>query len=55
MARRWRERRLGTTHDAEYLAVAKLQANAIITVNPALATKAKGIVPLADLAALITG
>ena len=39
-------------HDAEYLAIAKLQADALITVNPALATKAKGIVPLAELAAL---
>ena len=39
-------------HDAEYLAIAKLQADALITVNPALATKAKGIVPLAELDAL---
>lgn len=41
-----------STHDAEYLAIAKLQADALITVNPALARKAKSLVPLADVAAL---
>ena len=47
-----RENRRESMHDAEYLAIAKLQADALITVNPALATKAKGIVPLAEFAAL---
>ncbi len=41
-----------STHDAEYLAIAKLQADALITVDPALAAKAVGLVPLADPAAL---
>ena len=39
-------------HDAEYLAIAKLQAEALITDNPTLATKARGIAPLADLTTL---
>ena len=41
-----------TTFDAEYLAVTRLQADALITIDPQLATKAAGIVPLAGLAAL---
>ena len=41
-----------TTYDAEYLAVTRLQADALITVDPALATKARGVVPLAQLEAL---
>ena len=41
-----------TTFDAEYLAVPKLQADALITIDPALAAKAAHIVPLAPLAAL---
>jgi len=41
-----------TTYDAEYLAVAKLQADALVTVSAALAKKADGLVPLAPLAAL---
>ena len=41
-----------TTFDAEYLAVAKLQADALITIDPALATKAAHIVPLASVAVL---
>jgi predicted nucleic acid-binding protein len=42
-----------TTYDAEYLAVTKLQADALVTVSPALATKAKNLVPLAELEALV--
>jgi predicted nucleic acid-binding protein len=42
-----------TTYDAEYLAVTKLQADALVTVDPAMATKAKNLVPLAQLEALI--
>lgn len=37
---------------AEYLAVAKLQADALTTVDEALAAKANGIVPVAPLEAL---
>lgn len=40
--------------DAEYLAVATLQADALITVDEALAAKADGIVPVAALEALTT-
>ena len=47
-----RERDLETTFDAEYLAVTKLQADALVTVTPALAIKAKGVVPLAPVEAL---
>ncbi|MEU4690369.1 hypothetical protein [Actinoplanes sp. NPDC023714] len=35
--------------DAEYLAVARLQADALITIDPELAAKAGGIVPVAPL------
>ena len=41
-----------TTFEAEYLAVCKLQADALITIDPTLATKAAQIVPLAPIAAL---
>ena len=43
-----------TTFDAEYLAVCQLQADALITIDPALASKAEGIVPLAPLGMLFT-
>ena len=48
-----REQGWGTTYEAEYLAVTKLQADALVTVDPALAAKAEGIVSLAPLEALI--
>ena len=35
-----------TIQDADYLAVTKLQADALITLSPELARKAEGIVPL---------
>jgi predicted nucleic acid-binding protein len=38
--------------DAEYLAVAQLQADGLVTVDESLARRAKGIVPLASLDAL---
>jgi predicted nucleic acid-binding protein len=38
---------------AEYLAVAKLQADALVTVDPQLAAAAVGIVPLANLEDLL--
>lgn len=50
--------RIAAEHDwpsiesAEYLAVAKLQADALVTVDEALAARAEGIVPLAPLEAL---
>ncbi len=47
-----REQGWETTYDAEYLAVTKLQADALVTVNPALASKAKEVVQLAPLEAL---
>ncbi len=47
-----REQGWGSTYDAEYLAITKLQADALVTVDPALAAKAKGLVPLAELEAL---
>jgi predicted nucleic acid-binding protein len=47
-----REQGWETTYDAEYPAVTKLQADALVTVNSALTTRAKDLVPLAQLQAL---
>src|SRR5262249_47161733 len=47
-----REQGWETTYDAEYLAVARLQADALVTVDDDLARKAEGIVPVEPLAAL---
>ena len=47
-----REHGWESTFDAEYLAVTKLQADALVTINPALAAKAENVVPLALLEAL---
>ena len=41
-----------TIYDAEYLAITKLQADALVTIDPALASKARDLVPLAPLEAL---
>ena len=41
-----------TIADAEYLAVTTLQADALVTVDPTMAAKATGLVPLADFDAL---
>ena len=49
-----REHGWDTTYDAEYLAVCKLQADALVTIDEAMAARAAGIVPLAPLAALFT-
>jgi len=38
---------------AEYLAVCALQADAFVTVDPAMAARAEGIVPLAPVAVLL--
>ena len=42
-----------TTFDAEYVAVARLQADALVTVDPEMAQKAEGLVPLAPVSALV--
>ncbi len=47
-----RERGWATVNSAEYLAVARLQADALIAGDPDLAAKAAGLVPLAPLSAL---
>lgn len=47
-----REKGWTTLYDAEYLAVTRLQADALITVDPAMAAKAAGVVPVEPLAAL---
>ncbi len=49
-----REQDWDTLRDAEYLAVTRLQADALVTVDPVLAAKAADIVPLAPLDALLT-
>jgi predicted nucleic acid-binding protein len=41
-----------TTYDAAYLAVTKLQADALVTIDPTFAIKAETAVPLASLADL---
>lgn len=43
-----------TIYDAEYIAVTRLQADALVTVDAALAAKARDIVSLADIEALTT-
>ena len=48
-----RERDWGTLRDAEYLAVTRLQADALVTVDPHLAGKAENVVELATLDALL--
>lgn len=47
-----REHGWKTTYDAEYLAITKLQADALVTIDPGLARKAKNVVPLAPISAL---
>ncbi len=47
-----REHDWDTTYDAEYLAVTKLQADALVTIDLAFAARAADIVPLAPLEAL---
>jgi predicted nucleic acid-binding protein len=41
-----------TLRDAEYLAVTRLQADALVTIDPELAAKAEGFVPVAPLEVL---
>jgi predicted nucleic acid-binding protein len=49
-----RERDWSTLRDAEYLAVTRLRADALVTVDPELAAKAQDVVPVAPLEALLT-
>jgi predicted nucleic acid-binding protein len=44
-----REQGWETTYDAEYVAVTKLQADAFVTVDAAMAAKVEGLVPLASV------
>jgi predicted nucleic acid-binding protein len=49
-----REQDWETLRDAEYLAVARLQADALVTVDAELAAKAANVVAVAPLEALVT-
>ncbi len=49
-----REHDWDTLRDAEYLAVARLQADALITMNPGLAAAARNIVTVAAIDDLLT-
>lgn len=44
-----------TLRDAEYLAITRLQADALVTVDQDLAAKAENVVAVAPLQALLTG
>lgn len=48
-----REQDWETLRDAEYLAITRLQADALITVDPSLATMADKLVPVAPLEVLL--
>ncbi|HET7688828.1 MAG TPA: hypothetical protein VFK41_00480 [Nocardioidaceae bacterium] len=48
-----REQGWETLRDAEYLAVARLQADALVTVDPQLAAHATEVVPVAPLESLL--
>lgn len=48
------ERGWKTIFEAEYIAVAKLQGDALVTIDGDLASQAKDIVPLAPISALST-
>ena len=47
-----REQGWASTHDAEYLAIARLQADALVTIDPKLAARAEGLVRLASMSVL---
>ncbi|MET0909101.1 MAG: hypothetical protein ABWZ99_06500 [Ilumatobacteraceae bacterium] len=49
-----RDQGWGTTFDAEYFAVCRLQADAFISIDPAMTAKAEPLVPVATLADLLT-
>jgi predicted nucleic acid-binding protein len=44
-----------TLRDAEYLAITRLQGDALVTVDPRLAARAQNVVPVAPIQALSTG
>jgi predicted nucleic acid-binding protein len=44
-----RQRDWDTLRDAEYMAVTRLQADALVTVDPSLAAAARDVVPVADV------
>lgn len=48
-----RERGWDSLVDAEYLAVTRLQADALVTIDPRLAALAAGVVPVAEFAVLL--
>ena len=50
-----REHGWDTLRDAEHLALVRLQADALVTVDPDLAARADGVVPVAPLDALLAG
>ncbi len=50
-----REHGWDSIHPAEYIAITRLQADALVTVDPRLAELAAGLVPLASIEALIAG
>ena len=50
-----REHDWDTLRDAEYLAITRLQGDALVTVDPDLAAKAAGIVPIAEVDDLLVG
>jgi hypothetical protein len=50
-----REHGWDSLRDAEYLAITRLQADALVTVDPGLAATAEGVVPVAPLGSLFTG
>lgn len=47
-----REQGWDSTLDAEYLAITKLQADAFVTIEPEMAARAEGVVPVAPLSDL---
>jgi predicted nucleic acid-binding protein len=49
-----REHGWNTLRDAEYLAVTRLQADALVTVDPSLAAAARGVVTVAAIDELLT-
>lgn len=49
-----REHTAMTLRQAEYLAIARLQADALVTVDGALASQVTGLVTLAELSALLS-
>lgn len=49
-----REHDWASLHEAEYLAIGRLQADALVTVDSRMRAKAEGVLPTAPLSALLT-